>query len=116
MSKARSDFGISTEVKFIQRTFDMRDQGLFPEWLYFFCAALESEDREGVDAWAYTDVGKIALQIKSGKKGRREHLSRENRRHIPCVVVPPHTAFEKIFEDVLAVLTIERTKLKSGPK
>jgi hypothetical protein len=107
MTKEAAEIGVMVEEMFIRETFTMRDLGKFPPWLHFFCAATDFEDEEGIDAWAYTVVGKIPLQIKAGKKRRDDFSKRENRKHIPCVVVPPYCAFEDVFTEVLAVLLPE---------
>lgn len=111
MTQARSDFGFATERHFINGTFDMRDLGKFPPWLGFFCAADEKADAEGIDVWAYTDVGKIPLQIKAGRKARNKHQRRENRKHIPCVAFPPRSAFKDVFDEALKLLEEERNRI-----
>ena len=37
----------------------------FPSWLYKVEKATAQEDKAGTDAWAYTDLGRIPIQIKS---------------------------------------------------
>lgn len=41
----------------------------FPSWLYKIEKATSQEDREGTDAWAYTEFGRIPLQVKSSCRG-----------------------------------------------
>jgi hypothetical protein len=110
MTEARNAIGKATERRFLRESQAMREKGKFPSWLSFFCAATAEEDANGVDAWAYTDVGKIPVQIKSDAKYRNKHMRRANRKEIPCVVIPPHIAFEEIFPNVIAILDLERNR------
>jgi hypothetical protein len=103
--------GKVTEQRFLDNCQSLRTAGSFPTWLQFFCAAEPHEDAEGVDVWAYTDVGKIPLQIKRSTKLRTQFLKRENRKHIPCIAFSPAMRFSAVFSFTLSVLRQERNKL-----
>lgn len=111
MTKDTAEFGKKTERRFLDCCAELRAAGRYPAWLYFFEPATEKEDKQGVDLWAYTDAGKIPVQIKSGLGGFNRHMSRENRRHIPCIVVSPSRAFEDIFPEAIELLSREHDRI-----
>ncbi len=111
MTKEIADLGKQTEQRFIEGCDAMKWDGKFPQWLCTVTGATPKEDHEGIDAWAFTDAGKIPVQIKSGIGGRNRHMSRPDRRHIPCVVVSRYEEFDKIFEDAIRIIALERDRL-----
>lgn len=111
MTKEIADFGKQTELRFIEGCDACKCDGKFPEWFHIVTGATVKEDHDGVDAWAYTDVAKIPIQIKSGIGGRNRHMSRPDRRHIPCIVVSPHELFDRIFAEAIRIISLERDRL-----
>lgn len=107
---------MAAERRFMQETQKIRDAGGYPKWLGFFDKARPDEDAQGVDVWAYTDVGKIPLQIKASDIGRRAHEKRENRRHIPCVDVHPKRKFSEVFKEAIELLSDERDAILEAKK
>jgi hypothetical protein len=103
--------GMVIERRFRKGMERKRDEGLFPEWLGFVVAAEQSEDRRGTDMWAYTDVGKIPLQIKASQSGKERHVQRYNRYHIACIVVPLNKPFDEVFAEAIEIISRERDKI-----
>jgi hypothetical protein len=103
--------GMVIERRFRKGMERKRDEGLFPEWLGFVIAAEPSEDRRGTDMWAYTDVGKIPLQIKASQSGKERHIQRYNRYHIACIVVPLNKPFDEVFSEAIEIISNERDKI-----
>lgn len=100
--------GLAAERRFLEETQKRRDAGQYPPWLGFFDKARPDEDAQGIDMWAYTDVGKIALQIKASDVEQRKFESRENRKHIPALNLHRHRKFDEIFKELIEVLSEER--------
>ncbi len=103
--------GFITERRFRKGMERKRDEGRFPSWLGFVMSTESAEDARGIDMWAYTDVGKIPLQIKSSEYGRNEHISKHDRYHIPSVAVPFNKPFDEIFEQTIQIISAERDKI-----
>lgn len=103
--------GFITERRFRKGMERKREQGLFPSWLSFVTAAEPHEDSQGVDAWAYTDAGKIPIQIKADVVYKLQHEQRHNRQHIPCIVVPLNKPFDEIFVEAVQIIGAEREKI-----
>jgi hypothetical protein len=60
---------------------------------------------DGIDAFMTTRDSKvISIQIKRSEYGKRKHMSRPNRRHIPCIVVSPYREDDVIFSALTALL------------
>ena len=104
-----SELGSAAERRFVQECEDRRHR--FPLWLIGFTPATRAEDLEGTDVWAETDAGRIALQIKRSNQQQARFQRRENRKHIPCIVVAPHVRFDNIFAFTISLVTRERKKL-----
>lgn len=70
--------GFGTEEKFFDAAQIINDGKILPrpDWLTRIDCALPDEDLSGTDAWAYTDKGRIAIQIKSSVGGANHHTDR----------------------------------------
>lgn len=102
--------GLAAERRFMLETQKCRDAGLYPNWLGFFDKARPDEDAQGIDVWAYTDVGKIPLQIKASDIEQKKFEKRENRKHIPALNLHRNRKFDEIFKEVLEILSAERNE------
>lgn len=51
----------------------------FPSWFHGIRPGTQEEDYRGIDAVAFTDVGKIFLQIKSSKSGARKFQKQQEK-------------------------------------
>ena len=108
--------GLAAERRFMRETQKRRDMGMYPSWLGFFDKARPDEDAQGIDVWAYTDVGKIPLQIKASDIGQRLHELRDNRRHIPAINLHPKRKFDEIFEEIIEIVAEERNAILEKKK
>ena len=79
-----------------------------PTWLIGYERATAEDDRRGIDGWFYTDVGKIPLQIKSSKTGKRR--ANEKNPNIPTVIVRAGDSDNTIFAQCISAIGPERKK------
>ncbi len=72
------DYGLSAEDDFFEAVrlihADMVPDHSKPSWLVRIERPSWVEDRDGADAWAYTDNGKFLLQIKRSQRGAEKFL------------------------------------------
>ncbi len=93
----------------IERIFKDRFQtGDVPKWLTGYERATLEDDSRGIDGWFYTDVGKIPLQIKSSRTGKR-HAAEKNP-NIPTVIVRAGDSENTIFSQCISAIGPERKK------
>lgn len=88
--------GLQTEGRLFS-TFNQPSTSL-PDWFYGIRKGTRSDDQNGIDAFAITDVGEIPLQIKSSMRGMEKFW--EQRPKSECVVLILHP--EMIDVDVRA--------------
>ncbi len=93
----------------VERVFNERFQtGDVPEWLTGYERATVEDDSRGIDGWFYTDVGKIPLQIKSSRTGKRH--AAEKKPNIPTVIVRAGDSEKTIFSQCISAIGPERKK------
>lgn len=77
-----------------------------PSWLFKVEKATTEEDRNGIDAWAYTRMGCVAIQLKSSAKGAREYRER----HPECKKVMTLIISCSMNPEEIRRITIEQLK------
>ena len=84
----------------------------FPDWFHGICGATQEEDCRGIDAIAFTDVGKIFLQIKSSSAGvekfKKQQEQYPERKWSFPIIVRDADSDTKILEKTRAVLSQAR--------
>lgn len=87
----------------------------YPPWFYGFREQTPREDREGIDAVAFTDVGKLYLQIKGSNAGalkfRRQQEKYRKRRIIGLLIIRYDDTDETIVWKTRKVLSETRQKV-----
>lgn len=76
--------GVTNENRFFDA---FAENFKMPKWFLGVRRATPEEDRSGVDAIIFTDVGEIPLQIKSTWTSKKRFEARGNTEHICCIVV-----------------------------
>jgi hypothetical protein len=79
-----------------------------PAWCDRVVAATSEEDARGIDVVAHTDVGKIFVQVKSSKAGKRAFNERA-RRNIAVVIVTHGDDDARVVRKVLAAIAEMRS-------
>lgn len=110
--------GYEAEARFFMLCTAHKDAGLFPAWLATIRRTTVREEACGFDAMAHTiENYSIGLQIKSSQRGKERFYLREDRRHIPCIVVTPAISDEDLIALILDEITfIREQKLKADGK
>lgn len=89
----------------------------FPSWFHGFRSATQEEDCAGIDAVAFTDVGKIFIQIKSSWAGVQKFKKQQEQYHkrgwIFLVIVRSSDSDNDILERTRHVLSQARTAILS---
>lgn len=87
----------------------------YPTWFYGFRAQTPREDREGIDAVAFTDMGKLYLQIKGSYAGalkfREQQEKYRKRRIIGLLIIRSDDTDETIIWKTRKVLSETRQKV-----
>ena len=93
----------------VERVFNDRLRtGDVPKWLTGYERATVEDDSRGIDGWFYTDVGKIPLQIKSSRTGKKH--AAEKKTNIPTVIVRAGDSEKTIFSQCISAIGPERKK------
>jgi len=95
------------------RVLEVLQSGM-PAWVKTAWPATEEEDRAGVDLWVRSDLGDIAVQVKSSKVTDPKKRHRYAERNIVVIVAHDQDTVEGLRGRLVGKLLIARLRLSTG--
>ncbi len=83
-----------------------------PPWIRRVREALRIEDNSGIDVVVESDIGKLYIQVKSSKAGKRDFLKRTRLLRIGIVLVKDKDGPEKLLAKVVGALSPIRAQYR----